>query len=400
MPAIRGHTFLMGTNVGRLRRRRLLPALVVLCLGCAFAFPLTASAAPTYVSGASLAGATQEGDVLTASPGTWTSTGSSVAYAYAWFHDDGTAVGTGSTRTVTGGDIGHQIYVEISATDGTGTSSVKTGPVGPMRYQPPVNTGSPAVSGALQEGSTLVASPGTWAVQGSAAGPIHVEYQWYRTCTVNPDGTPDCSPAIGSGDSLALSTTDVGREISVSVIASYPDGAGGVATNQVNIDNLGPVAAAAAPPAPVGGPPAAPPAPAPAPPAAPAPVVQPPPPPAPDASAAATQDAVVVAPPLRLTLTSLTTSTKSAHAGSRFGAVAHVVRNDTGTRLSAGRVSWRATVRGRTVPQTSAGWQKGATTSVWKIPRWAAGRTMRVTVVVTFQGVTVQKVFRVAVTRT
>lgn len=203
----------------------------VLLAAAGFGSP--AAATPTYQGGASAGWAYQEGDVLAANPGTWTST-TNITYGYAWFDENSTALGTGPTYTVAGKDVGHQIYAAITATDGTMPSlTVNTPTVGPMRYRPPLNVEKPRVAGALLQGSTLVADAGRWVSGGASTAPIRIDYAWYRGCSTGP--RPDCSNTgtIGSAGSLVLSTADVGRVISLSITASYPDGAGGDASNSV-----------------------------------------------------------------------------------------------------------------------------------------------------------------------
>jgi hypothetical protein len=202
-------------------------------LFAAGAFGSPAGATPTYQGGASAGWAYQEGDVLTANPGTWTST-TNITYSYAWFDEYSVALGTGPTYTVAGKDVGHQIYAAITATDAISPSlTVNTPTVGPMRYRPPVNVKKPSVSGPLLQGSTLVADAGKWVAGGASTAPIQIDYAWYRGCSTSPK--PDCSNTgiIGGTSSLVLSTADVGRVISLSVTASYPDGAGGDASSPV-----------------------------------------------------------------------------------------------------------------------------------------------------------------------
>src|SRR5262245_54177519 len=203
----------------------------VLLAAAGFGSP--AAATPTYQGGASAGWADQEGDVLAANPGTWTST-TSITYGYAWFDENSTALGTGPTYTVAGKDVGHQIYAAITATDGTLPSlSVNTPTVGPLRYRPPLNVEKPRVSGTLLQGSTLVATAGKWVSGGASTAPIEIDYAWYRGCSSGP--RPDCSNTgnIGNTGSLVLSSADLGRVISLSITASYPDGAGGHASNSV-----------------------------------------------------------------------------------------------------------------------------------------------------------------------
>lgn len=219
-----------------LRRRRLVAALIVVA---AAAYPAVAGATPTYEGGASAGWGYQEGDVLSANPGTWTST-TSISYSYAWFNENSVRLGTGPTYTVTGSDVGHQIYAAITASDGTAPSlTVNTPTVGPMRYRPPVNTEKPTVSGLFVQGSTLVASPGKWVSGGASTAPIKIEYAWNRGCSVGPK--PDCTNtgSIGATNTLVLSAADLGRTISLSVSASYPDGLGGYAYGYYWLGELG-----------------------------------------------------------------------------------------------------------------------------------------------------------------
>jgi len=205
------------------------------------AFPGTSGATPTYQGGASAGWGYQEGDVLTANPGTWTST-TDITYGYAWFNENGVALGTGATYRVTGSDVGHQIYAAIRATDGSPPSTIVNTPtVGPIHYKPPVNVEQPTVTGVFLEGSTLVATAGKWVSGGASKAPIELSYAWYRGCSTGP--RQDCSNAgyIGGESSLVLSSADVGRPLSLTVTGSYPDGAGGQATNSVWLGNLGPV---------------------------------------------------------------------------------------------------------------------------------------------------------------
>lgn len=219
-----------------LARRLVVAALVV---AAAAVYPAGAAATPTYEGGASAGSGYQEGDVLIANPGTWAST-SSISYTYAWFDENSIRRGTGATYTVAGSDVGHQIYAAITASDGTPPSlTVNTPTVGPMRYRPPVNTEKPTVTGVFVQGSTLVAGAGKWVSGGASTAPIKIEYAWYRGCSVGPK--PDCSNNgfIGATNSLVLSAADVGRMISLSVTASYPDGAGGDALGYFWLGNLG-----------------------------------------------------------------------------------------------------------------------------------------------------------------
>jgi len=230
----------MKTLRTRCRRWRLVLAATSVALVAA-ALPATAAATPAYQGGASAGWGYEEGDVLTANPGTWTST-SDMTYAYAWFNESSVALGTGPTYTVTGKDVGHQIYAAITASDGSPPALIVNTPtVGPMRYRPPVNVEQPTVSGTALGGSTLVAAAGKWVSGGASKAPIEITYAWYRGCSTGPK--LDCSNAgfVGGSSSLVLSSADVGRRVSLTVTASYPDGAGGEVSSSFWVGNLGPV---------------------------------------------------------------------------------------------------------------------------------------------------------------
>jgi hypothetical protein len=206
-------------------------------------FPSAAAATPSYEGGASAGWGYQEGDLLAANPGTWTST-TGIGYSYAWFNENSVRLGTGPTYTVGGSDVGHQIYAAITATDDTPPSlTVNTPTVGPMHYRPPVNTEKPTVTGVFQQGSTLVATAGKWMSGGASTAPIEIGYAWYRGCSIGP--RPDCSNSgyVGRTSSLVRSSADLGRWISLSITASYPDGVDGQASGSVWLGNLGPVIA-------------------------------------------------------------------------------------------------------------------------------------------------------------
>jgi hypothetical protein len=74
-----------------------------------------------------ITGSLQPGQILTASPGTWT--GAHITYAYQWFRCDGTGTGcvaipaaTVSTYTVSAADAGHAFAVSVTATSPAGST--------------------------------------------------------------------------------------------------------------------------------------------------------------------------------------------------------------------------------------------------------------------------------------
>ena len=180
---------------------------------------------PTNTALPVISGTPQQGDTLTASPGTWTGD-TPISYSYLW--SDGT---TGSTDTLGASDVGQNVSVTVTATNDGGSASATSANVGPVTAvppppSPPTNTSPPVISGTPQPGDTLTASTGSW-----TGNPTSYTYSW-------SDGT--------TGSSDTLSAADVGQTITASVIATNSAGDSLPATSA----GVGPVTAAGPPPPP------------------------------------------------------------------------------------------------------------------------------------------------------
>src|SRR5207247_1218454 len=82
---------------------------------------------------------------------------------------------------------------------------------------PPNNTAAPTISGAVQQGQTLVASAGSW----SSTTTTTYTYQWQR-CDSNGGS---CAPVSGAlAASYLLASADVGSTMRVAVTASNSAG--------------------------------------------------------------------------------------------------------------------------------------------------------------------------------
>ena len=94
--------------------------------------------APVNTSPPTISGTPQQGQTLTASPGTWTGA-TPIAYAYQWQGSpDGTtwtnlASGSGQTYTTTSGDVGHVIRVIVTATNSAGSGSAASARTGTVQ---------------------------------------------------------------------------------------------------------------------------------------------------------------------------------------------------------------------------------------------------------------------------
>lgn len=114
---------------------------------------ISGQAGPPNTTPPTIVGSTVVGQTLTATPGTWT--GSGITYAYAWQRCDaaGGACGaivtaTQSTYTLAAGDVGRTIRVAVTATNTTGANTVTSSQTAVVT-SPSGTTGCPAGSGPI-----------------------------------------------------------------------------------------------------------------------------------------------------------------------------------------------------------------------------------------------------------
>ncbi|WP_462157485.1 DUF4347 domain-containing protein [Pseudoalteromonas sp. GB56] len=133
--------------------------------------------------------------------------------SYQWLRGGVAITGaTGTSYTLTQDDVGSQITVSASYTDGGSTAeSVTSSPTSSVANINDAPSGSVTISGTAEQGQTLTASN----TLSDADGIGVISYQWLR------DGVPISG---ATGNSLTLTQTDVGKQISVT--ASYIDGDG------------------------------------------------------------------------------------------------------------------------------------------------------------------------------
>jgi hypothetical protein len=153
----------------------------------------------------SISGAAVAGAELTAETGTWRL---SPVFTYQWKADGNDIPGAiESTYTLTPGDVGKSITVEVTASRPNYISvTQETAPLGstvtPNTFDVPA---APAVTGTVKAGEALTVSAGTWDPE-----PDAITYQWYA------DGVA-ISGATGS--SYNLKSSDAGKSIAVTVTA-------------------------------------------------------------------------------------------------------------------------------------------------------------------------------------
>src|SRR5438477_422927 len=167
---------------------------------------------PANTAPPTISGTAQDGQTLTASPGTWTGT-QPISYAYQWQRCDssgancaGITGATAATYTVLSADVGGTLVVLVTATNAGGSVAATSSPTATVQPTPPAVTSQPTVSGMAQEGQTLTATSGSWS--GATCNPI--------------------TGATSAG--YTATTADVGSTLSVAVTGSNTVG-GATATS-------------------------------------------------------------------------------------------------------------------------------------------------------------------------
>ncbi|WP_209716470.1 carboxypeptidase regulatory-like domain-containing protein [Marmoricola sp. OAE513] len=156
-----------------------------------------------------ISGTPQVGVALTASGGTWNPT--DVTRTFQW-KVAGSNVGTNSdTYVPVVGDVGKTITVTVEASKNGSSASATSLATGPVTAAPAVviqNTALPSISGQPKVGKVLAAARGTW-----SPNDLTYTYQWLRNGTAITGATRT---------TYAVNSADLGRRLSVRVIASRP----------------------------------------------------------------------------------------------------------------------------------------------------------------------------------
>ena len=116
---------------------------------------VTTQAGPPNTAPPTITGSTVVGEVLTASPGTWT--GAGITFAYLWSRCDTTGAGcvdittaTQSTYTLVTADSGKTLRVKVTGTNASGSNAVTSAQTGVVTSgSAPPSTGCPTGSGPI-----------------------------------------------------------------------------------------------------------------------------------------------------------------------------------------------------------------------------------------------------------
>jgi hypothetical protein len=187
---------------------------------------------PFAIDYPSISGVAREGQTLTGSPGQWIG---SPAFAYAWGRCDASfdecdliPGATGQTYTVTTSDIGNRLFLQVTGTNVSGSSTEYSDVTLIVRPGGPTSTSAPEVMGRAAVGEFLDSTTGNW----TGAQPITYAYQW-QLC--NSAGN-DCRDLAGEqAASVGVQAAHIGGTLRVVVTASNVDGARAATSNPTGV---------------------------------------------------------------------------------------------------------------------------------------------------------------------
>jgi hypothetical protein len=177
------------------------------------------TAAPVNTAVPSIAGTAKEGQLLTASTGTWTGS-ATITYSYAWQSCNSAGAScvaisgaTLSSYRVASTDVSKTLKVIVTAANGAGSASASSAVTAAITTGVPVSVTAPTVTGTAKDGQTLTTANGTWA--GTAT--ITYTRQWKRC---NSAGASCTAISGATATTYALTAADVGFTIRASWTAT------------------------------------------------------------------------------------------------------------------------------------------------------------------------------------
>jgi hypothetical protein len=177
------------------------------------------AAAPANTALPTISGTAKEGQLLTASTGTWTGS-ATISYTYQWQRCNSagascTAISgaTLATYRLASTEVTKTVKAVVTATNGAGNASATSTATATVTTGVPVNTALPVVTGTTTDGQALSSTTGTWA--GTAT--ITYARQWKR-CDATGANCTNISGATSA--TYTLTSPDVGKVIKLTVTAS------------------------------------------------------------------------------------------------------------------------------------------------------------------------------------
>jgi hypothetical protein len=190
---------------------------------------ISAASPPQSLVAPSISGTAQDGQTLTADPGSWTQDPTS--YGYQWLdcnpYPYGTrcttvAGATGQTYTLQDSDVASQMEVQVTATNSDARTTANSAATASVTMAQPVDLTPPSISGAAYTGNTFQANAGTW--QSALYG---LDYQWElcdatgSNCAEIPQAFESSyvAPAADAGSTLVVVVTGWSSSGSTSVMS-------------------------------------------------------------------------------------------------------------------------------------------------------------------------------------
>ncbi len=180
---------------------------------------VAAGTAPSNTKQPSISGTPKDNSEVEADPGTWAGD-TPLGYGYQWLRCDShgdhctqLSGKTGKSYEVRSTDEGHTLRVEVTATNGVGSATVRSGRVTVAGGRTkPQGKSRPTISGGTGVGQVLKANHGSW----SGTDPIDFHYSWLR-CDGNGGHCSTISDA--GGRTYVLRAADAGHRLRVVVRA-------------------------------------------------------------------------------------------------------------------------------------------------------------------------------------
>jgi hypothetical protein len=205
---------------------------------------LVVAGPPINVTPPSVTGSARDGELLSASDGSWSGT-PTITVTRSWRRCEAGGTdcanipgATGVTYALGPADVGRTIRVRVTAANSGGQRSVDSEAGAPVAAIPPASAARPVLSGAAREGEELALGDGEW----TGSAPLALAHRWER-CDASG---ASCAPIAGATSArYTLTAADANARVRGVVIATNPGGSAAAAS-----EPTGPVAAKPSPPEP------------------------------------------------------------------------------------------------------------------------------------------------------
>ncbi len=185
------------------------------------------TAAPVNTVAPTVTGTSRRGFILTATPGTWSGIGNTLAYQWQRSTDNGNtwssiAGAISTTYSLGVGDEGAILRILVTVSNPDATVPVPSNPTGVVLSSPPANNSLPTIRGIAQRGNTLSSTTGAWAGTGNT-----FTLQWQRSAD---SGITWTNITGATGAIYAIQAPDEGDVLRLMVTAANPDGSASAAS--------------------------------------------------------------------------------------------------------------------------------------------------------------------------